>query len=63
MWQVVRELSKRFGSGYAADQVLQLPAEQDVTDACRLELTGNLGKAQSDFKPVFFSLLMYRGTG
>lgn len=45
----------------AADQVLQLPAEQSMTDACRLDLTGNLSKSQLDFKPAFFSLQIYQG--
>lgn len=63
MWQVVRELSKSLGSRYAADQVFQLSAGQEVTGACRLELTGNLSKAWLDFKPAFFSLLVYLGMG
>lgn len=46
----------------AADRVLQLPAKQSMTDACRLDLTGNLSKAQLDFKPAFFSLQIYQGT-
>lgn len=62
MWQVVRELSKHLGGRYTADQVLQLLAEQDVSDACRPELTGNLGKAQLDCEPMFLSLLNYWDT-
>lgn len=61
MWQVVRELSKHLGSGYAAVQVLQIPAEQDVT--CSLELTGNLTKAWLDFKPAFFRAPDVQSTG
>lgn len=63
MWQAVRELSQSLGRRYAADQVFQLPAGQDVTGACRPELAGNLSKAWLDFKPVFFSLLTHLGMG
>lgn len=61
MWQVVRELSTSLGCRYAADHVCQLPSGQDITDACRLEVTGNLSKARLDCKSVF--LLMYLGMG
>lgn len=63
MWQIAREPSKSLGKRYVADQVFQLPAGQDVTGACRLELTGNLSAAWLDFTPVFFSLLTYLDMG